>query len=48
MVNSLKTFEENKKIARRDGSVASDEKKGLKKKQAKRQFPHSMQTIKIY
>lgn len=43
-----KTFEENKKIARRDGSVASDEKKGLKKKQAKRQFPHSMQTIKIY
>lgn len=43
-----KTFEKNKKIARRGGSVSSDAKKGLKKKQAKRQFPYSMQTIKIY
>ena len=43
-----KTFEKNKKIARRDESVASDAKKSLKKKQAKRQFPYSMQTIKIY
>ena len=43
-----KTFEKNKKIARRGGSVSSDAKERFEEETGKKAIPHSMQTIKIY